>query len=55
MQSRILPDNWQKFSGLGIYQSILNPAVLEMGKIGYFYMIEGSCTDFTAVYTALKL
>ena len=55
MQSRIFPDNWQKVSGLGIYQSILNAAVLQMCKIGYFSMIEGTCTDFTAEYTVLKL
>ena len=55
MQSRIFQDNWQKFSGFGIYQSILNPAVLQICKIGYFSMIEGSCTDFTGVYTVLKL
>ena len=55
MQSRIFPDNWKKFSGFGIYQSILNPAVLQICKIGYFSMIEGSCTDFNAVYTVLKL
>ena len=55
MQSRIFPDNWQKFSGLGIYQSTLNRAVLQICKIGYFSMIEGSCTDFNAVYTVLKL
>ena len=54
MQSGISPDNWQKVCGLGIYQSILNPAVLKICKIGYFSMIEGSCTDFTAVYTVLK-
>ena len=35
--------------------SILNPAVLQICKIGYFSMIEGSCTDFNAVYTVLKL
>ena len=45
----------QKVSGLGIYQSILNRAVLQIFKIGYFSMIEGSFTDFTAVYTVLKL
>ena len=55
MQSRLSPDNWQKVSGLGIYKSILNPAVLTICKIGYFSMIEGSCTDFNAVYTVLKL
>ena len=55
MQSRISPDNWQKVSGLGIYQSILNPAVLQICKIGYFSMIEVSCSNFTAVYTVLKV
>ena len=55
MQSRISPDNWQKVSGLGIYQSISNRAVLQICKIGYFSMIEVSCSDFTAVYTVLKL
>ena len=54
MPSGISPDNWQKVSGLGIYQFILNPAVLQICKIGYFSMIQGSCTDFTAVYTVLK-
>ena len=33
MQSGILPGNWHKFSSLGIYQSILNPAVLQICKI----------------------
>ena len=55
MTSRISPDNWQKVSGLGMYQSILNRAVLQICKIGYFSMIEGSFTDFTALYTVLKL
>ena len=55
MQSRIPPDNWQKVSGLGIYYSTLNRAVLQICKIGYFSMIEGSFTDFTALYTDLKL
>ena len=55
MQRRISPDNWQKFSGLGIYESILNRAVLQICKIGYFSMIEGSFTDFSALYTVLKL
>ena len=55
MQSRIFPDNRQTFSGLGIYQSILNPAVLQTWKIGYFSMIEGSFTDFTPLYTDLEL
>ena len=55
MQSRISPDNLQKVSGLGIYQSISTRAVLQICKIGYFSMIEGSFTDFTALYTVLKL
>ena len=55
MQSGISQDKWQKVSALGIYQSILNPIVLQICKIGYFYMIEGFCTDFTGVYTVLKL
>ena len=54
MQSRISPDNWQKVSGLGIYQSILNRAVLQICKIGYFPMIEGSFTDFTALLYSLE-
>ena len=54
MQSRISSDNWQKVFGLGIYQSILNRAVLQICKIGYFSMIEGSFTDFTALYTVLS-
>ena len=55
MQSSISLDNWQKVSILGIYQSILNRAVLQISKIGYFPMIEGSFTDFSAQYTVLKL
>ena len=55
MQSCISPDNWQKVSGLRIYQSILNCAVLQICKIGYFSMIEGSFTDFSALYTILKV
>ena len=55
MQSRISPDNWQKVSGLGIYQSFFNRAVLQICKIGYFSMIEVSCSDFTDVYAVLKL
>ena len=55
MQSSISPDNWQKVSGLGIYQSILNRAVLQICKIGYSPMIEASFTDFCAQYTVLKL
>ena len=55
MQSRISPDNVQKVSGLGISESILNRAVLQICKIKYFSMIEGSFTDFTALYTVLKL
>ena len=55
MQSRMSPDNWQKVSGLGIYESILNRAVPQICKIKYFSMIEGSFTDFTALYTVLKV
>ena len=55
MQSRISPDNWEKVSGLGIYESILNRAVLQICKIGYFSMIAGCFTDFNAVCTVLKL
>ena len=55
MQSRISPVNWQKVSCLGIFQSILNRAVLQICKIRYFSMIEGSFTDFTVLYTVLKL
>ena len=36
MQSRISLDNWQKVSGLGIYQSILNRAVLQICKLDIF-------------------
>ena len=49
------PGQLAVFSGLGIHQFILNPAVLHIGKIGYFSMIEGSFTDFTTVYKVLKL
>ena len=55
MQSAISPDNWQKVSGLGIYESILNHAVLQICKIRYFSMIEGCFTDFSALYTVLKV
>ena len=55
MQSRISPDNWQKVSGLGIYQSFLNRAVLQLCKIGYISMIQRSFTDFSALYRVLKL
>ena len=55
MQSRISPYNWQKVSGLGIYQSILNRAVVQICKIGYFSMIEVSCSHLKALYTVLKI
>ena len=55
MQSRISPDNLQKVSGFGIYESILNHAVLQICKIGYFSRIEGFFTDFSALYTVLKV
>ena len=54
MQSRLSPDNLQKISGLGIYQSILNRSLLQICKIGYFSMIEGS-SPILALYTVLKL
>ena len=41
--------------GLAESLRILNLAVFQICKIGYFSMILGSCTDFTAVYTVLKL
>ena len=53
MQSRISPDNWQKVSGLGIYQSILNRAVLQIWNFVFFYD-RRSFTDFTALYTVLS-
>ena len=55
MKSRISLDNWQKVSGLGIYEFILNRAVLQICKIGYFSTVEGSFTDFRALYTVLKV
>ena len=55
MQSRISPELWEKVSGLGIYQSILNRAVLQICKIQYSSMIEVSFTDFSALYTVMKL
>ena len=55
MQSRRSSDNWKKVSGLGIYESILNRAVPQICKIKYISMIEGSFTDFTALYTVLKV
>ena len=55
MQSRLSPDNRQKVSGLGLYQSILNRAVLQICKMRYISMIEGSFTYFTALYTVLKV
>ena len=54
MQSCISPDNWQKVSGFGIYEFILNRAVLQICKIGYFSRIEGSFTYFSTLYTVLK-
>ena len=55
MQSRISPGNWQKVSNLGIYESFLDHAVLQICKIGYFSRIEGFFTDFSALYTLLKV
>ena len=55
MQSRLSPDNWQKVSGLEIYESSLNRAVLQICKIGHFAIFEGCFTDFSVLYTVLKL
>ena len=55
MQTRISPDDWQNVSVLGIYESILNRAVLKICKIGYFSIIAGFFTDFKALCTVLKL
>ena len=55
MQSCLSPDNLQKVSCLGIYESILNHALLQICKIGSFSMIEGFFTDFNALYTVLKV
>ena len=41
--------------GLAESLRILNPAVFQICKIGYFSMIEGCGTDFTAVHTDLRL
>ena len=49
------PGHLAQSSGLGIYQSILNRAVLQICKIAYFSMIEGFFTDFNALYKVLKL
>ena len=49
------PGQSQKVSCLRIYESILNRAVLQICKIGYFSMFKGSFTDFSALYTVLKL
>ena len=40
---------------LGNISIYLKPAVLQICKIGYLSMIEGSFTDFSALYTVLKL
>ena len=54
MKSGISPGNMQQVLSWGGYQSILNPAVLRLWKIGYCPMIEGYGADFTTVYTVLK-
>ena len=55
MQSGDSPHNMLKVPVLGGYQPILNlNAALQVCKIGYCPIIEGSCTDFTTVYTVLK-
>ena len=40
--------------GLAESLRILNLAVFQICKIGYFSMIQGCGTDFTALYTLLK-
>jgi hypothetical protein len=54
METGISQDNVQQVPGWGGYQSIINPAVPVISKIGYCPMIEGASTDFTTVYTVLK-
>ena len=54
MKSGISPGNMQQGFSWGAYQSILNPAVLRLLKIGYCPMIKGCGTDFATVYTVLK-
>ena len=44
----------QQVAGRGGYQTILNPAVLQLWKFGYSPIIQGSCTVLTTVYTVLK-
>ena len=41
--------------GLAESWRMLNLAVFQISKIGYFSMIEGCGTDFTAGYTVLRL
>ena len=48
------PETMQIVAGRGGYQTILNRAVLQLCKFGYFPLIEGSCTGLTTVYTVLK-
>ena len=55
MQSRISPDKWQKVSGYGIYEFILNRAVLQICKILYFSTIEGSFTDLALYIQSWRL
>ena len=49
MQSDISPDNMQQFPSLGGHQSILNPSVVRLCKVGHCPMIEGFCSDFNTV------
>ena len=54
IKSGISPGDMQQVFSWGGYQSILNPAVLRLWKIGYCPMIEGYGTDFTTVYIVFK-
>ena len=54
MKRGISPGNMPQVFSWGRYQSILNPAVLRLWKVGYCSMIEGYGTDFATVYTVLK-
>ena len=54
MKRGISPGNMPQVFSWGGYQSILNPAVLRLWKVGYCPMIEWYGPDFTTVYTVLK-
>ena len=54
MKRGISPGNLPQVFSRGGYQSILNPSVLQLWKVGYCPMIQGYGTDFTTLYTVLK-